>query len=534
MTEKSKIEQSPPTPPDFPNFDETYATESGVPVHMVQWRPWDDIVPKQFLEALIGGFPLRGADDLRLLLSLAVTATIDQPEQRIIFPRLAIAECIGLPVDRCRNENAARIRLSNFLERILPSTDMLPYSYKQGKATTVAWHEEAVDPEVLRLRNQHSSTAGDLEDVYVYPEWDEGDRVMKSKSKSERLDERKAELRDWNSEREKVDLQVKLLDYLHNHHGNSFTINDEDYRKAQEIAQDYSETTAEEKRMKEQLLQNLDRVNWDPFPLYHLSEGPDGSVRLNPCQPSLASIPKKMRRALKPNWIELDLSQAHLAIAAGEWDLTQIQHALRESHKEGNQSIWRDFYDFTGCEAHGISPTVAKSGFKNALYALLYGASPNNIYEAIKESYQDETSSPTRDLPDSVLDEFGNHWIINRLYGARERRIDELRDRGVVEDVFGRKLRYDPSEHEDIRSVMSKLAQSVELKLLEPVVDEVVDEAKRENPRFKVLLWQHDGFSMWSNQPERWIRKVKSYVDEANSKYPTRLEVDFPESLTVG
>ncbi|MCS4122822.1 hypothetical protein [Salinibacter ruber] len=482
MTEKSKTEQSQPTPPDFPNFDETYATESGVPVHMVQWRPWDDIVPKQFLEALVKEFPLRGADDLRLLLSLAVTAKVNQPEQRIIFPRLAIAECIDLPVDRCRNENAARSRLSNFLERILPSTDILPYSYKQGKATTVAWHEEAVDHEVLRLRNQQSSTAGDLEDAYVYPEWDEGDRVMRSKSKSERLDKRKAELSDWNSEREKVDIQTKLLKYLHDHHGNSFTINKEDYRKAKEIAQDYSETTAEEKRVKGQLLQNLDRVNWDPFPLYHLSEGPNGSVRLNPCQPygsvrlnpcqpSLASIPKKMRRALKPNWIELDLSHAHLAIAAGEWDLTQVQHALRESHNEGNQSIWRDFYDSTGCEAHGISLAVAKSGFKDALYALLYGASPNNIYEAIKESYQDETSSPTLDLPDSVLAEFGNHWIINRLYEAREQRIAELRDRSVVEDVFGRKLRYDPSQHEDIRSVMSKLAQSVELKLLEPVVN---------------------------------------------------------------
>jgi hypothetical protein len=240
-----------------------------------------------------------------------------------------------------------------------------------------------------------------------------------------------------------------------------------------------------------------------------------------------------MRRALKPNWIELDLSHAHLAIAAGEWELDEIRHELESSHDASGRSIWWDFYDYTGCEAYGITQSVAKSGFKDALYALLYGASPNNIYEAIKESYSKKTSDVTPDLPDNVLEKFGDHWVINRLYGAREKRINELQNReeGIVEDIFGRELHYRPRQHEDIRSVMSKLAQSVELKLLEPVVTRVVEEAERENPRFKVVLWQHDGFSMWSNQPKRWTRNLRDYVDQSNSKYPTRLEVDHPESL---
>lgn len=531
MDEKSKTNYSSPTPPDFPSYEDTYAGESGVPVHMVEWCPWENVVPKQFFEVLVEQYPVEEESDLRFLLSLAVTARLNQPNQRIIFPRMAIAECIGLSVDRCRNENAARTRLNDFLGRVLPRADMLPYSYKQSKATTVAWNE-AIATGILRLRDQPSAE-GDWGQTYLYPEWNRESRRITSKRKSERRNRKRSDLDRWNSGPDRIDLQLKLLDYLHGHHGNSFVIRESNYEKARKIGEAYPEATSQERLTKAQALQNLDRVKLDPVPLYHLSSDPNGSVRLSPCQPSLASIPKKMRRALKPNWIELDLSHAHLAIAAGEWELDEIRHELESSHDASGRSIWWDFYDYTGCEAHGITQSVAKSGFKDALYALLYGASPNNIYEAIKESYSKKTSDVTPDLPDNVLEKFGDHWVINRLYGAREKRINELQNReeGIVEDIFGRELHYRPRQHEDIRSVMSKLAQSVELKLLEPVVTRVVEEAERENPRFKVVLWQHDGFSMWSNQPKRWTRNLRDYVDQSNSKYPTRLEVDHPESL---
>ena len=66
--------------------------------------------------------------------------------------------------------------------------------------------------------------------------------------------------------------------------------------------------------------------------------------------------------------------------------------------------------------------------------------------------------------------------------------IRKTKKRKEAEDIFGRELHYDPDSHEEIRSVLSKLAQSVELKLLEPVVDAVVEKSERDHPRFKVLL----------------------------------------------
>lgn len=533
MPEKPEVTTPSPAPPNIPSMEDCFLIEGQMPVHRVKWRPWDRLVSRRFFEALLGQFPIEEEDDLRFLLSLAMTVKKGQPDQRIVFYRKAIAQCIDLPVSRCRGENATGKRLRGFVDRILPSTDVRGPVHMNGKATTVVWSEDAIEPRILRLRDEASpkhETGG-----LIYPELDEDKRKITPTRVTRHRRRTRKELDEWNSERVAVPFQGQLLEYLHSHHGSSFTIKSKDaYEEARAVGEAYPENTAEQKQAKRQILQNLPKVIEDPFPLYHLAEGPGGSVRLNPRQPSLASIPKRMRRALKPNWIEMDLSQAHLAIAAGEWGLDLVSDVLWESHKQGHGSLWKDFYSHTECDRHGISPAVAKGGFKEALYALLYGASPRNIYEAIKESYSKSAGNQGRKLPESVLHKFGDHWVINLLYEARERRIEEMRESDVVRDVFGRELHYNPREHEEIRSVLSKLAQSIELKLLKPVVSKVVQEAERKNPRFKVLLWQHDGFSFRPAQKrdeELWIGRLKDCVDEANDKYPTRLEVDFPPRL---
>jgi len=509
--------------------------ESGVPAHMAEWKPWKRIISNRLLQALLERFPLGGEADLRFLLSVVMTMHQEEPDQRIVFPREAVAACIGLPIDRCRGKDAAGKRLDDFIERVLPAAERVIYKYLIGEANSIAGVHEAVSEEIISLRDQEWK-AGITGRRWVYPAWSEDEREMTPTRKTRKRKEYVRGLTTLMEENDHVNCQRKLLNYLSSHHGNSFVIKnrEERYQAARGVLDEYPAGTEEEKRAKRKLSRDLRGVVIDPFPLYRPATDENGSVRLVPRPPSLATIPKKMRRTLQPDWIEMDLSQAHLAIAAGEWGLDEVTERLEASHEGGERSIWRDLHRHTECERHGIPQSKAKRGFKSALYALLYGAAPANIYKAVKDSYAEKSDLDDPDLPDSVLKRFGSHSVIKRLYVGREKRIKEMGEAEVAEDIFGRELHYDPDSHEEIRSVLSKLAQSIELKLLEPVVDAVVEESERDHPRFKVLLWQHDGFSFrpaQSRDEELWIRRLKKRVDEANTKYPTRLEVDFPPRL---
>ena len=76
----------------------------------------------------------------------------------------------------------------------------------------------------------------------------------------------------------------------------------------------------------------------------------------------------------------------------------------------------------------------------------------------------------------------------------------------------------------DARSALAQDAQAVELDLLLPVLGL----AKRTN-KFRILLWQHDGFTVKfteAGKEERWHRRILKVVNEKAIELaiPTQLD----------
>jgi hypothetical protein len=176
MTEKSETSEEN-TAPLFPSYGDTHQMESGVPAHMAEWKPWKRIISNRLLQALLERFPLGGEADLRFLLSVVMTMHQEEPDQRIVFPREAVAACIGLPIDRCRGKDAAGKRLDDFIERVLPAAERVIYKYLIGEANSIAGVHEAVSEEIISLRDQEWK-AGITGRRWVYPAWSEDEREM--------------------------------------------------------------------------------------------------------------------------------------------------------------------------------------------------------------------------------------------------------------------------------------------------------------------------------------------------------------------
>ena len=73
--------------------------------------------------------------------------------------------------------------------------------------------------------------------------------------------------------------------------------------------------------------------------------------------------------------------------------------------------------------------------------------------------------------------------------------------------------------------MLAQISQSVEMKLLLPVIDLAMT-----TKDFRVMLWQHDGFSVSfhsKGRKERWIRRIKQVVqEEADLRgIPTGLDI---------
>lgn len=109
------------------------------------------------------------------------------------------------------------------------------------------------------------------------------------------------------------------------------------------------------------------------------------------------------------------------------------------------------------------------------------------------------------------------------------------RSEGGATDVFGRFLPFKKGANRkrkadsNRRSILAQCAQATELHLLQPVIDAAIEEAEKTHPRWRIALWQHDGFSFWFREPgksKRIRKRIRDLVDaHAKSQgIPTRLE----------
>ncbi|HEV2339645.1 MAG TPA: hypothetical protein VGT05_02630 [Patescibacteria group bacterium] len=232
------------------------------------------------------------------------------------------------------------------------------------------------------------------------------------------------------------------------------------------------------------------------------------SVRIYPFSENICYLQRDIRHALTKGWTEFDLKSCQLAIASKLWTIPEVEHYL----KEGN-SIWKDLFTTFGIELNDKTKEI----FKRSLYAMMYGAGQKKIKEIL---------SP---IGDNSFNRFISHPIINFMWKARTEQFSKMSGNGGATDCYGRFLSLKDFSH---RSILAQLAQSMEMLLLADVIDLAIQNKSKRT--FKIVLWQHDGFSVQFAQKESkqyWknmiISTAQQTIDELG--IPTCLEAQDNE-----
>ena len=257
----------------------------------------------------------------------------------------------------------------------------------------------------------------------------------------------------------------------------------------------------------------LTAVSLQPMPIYRTSAN---TVRVFAEGHSLASLPTPLRRLLseRAGWVELDLEHSQLAIGAALWKVEPVVEML-----SGNDfDVWDDLIRRLGLDPeallrddHALYRRV-KAALKPNVYGILFGASRHDLarfgfaYD-FDPSRTDRAVVKRRELLtwmfgrplDALGEAFLAHPLMAAMLEARERRMAEVMATGYLLDAFARKLalRKDEAHGATVRSLLAQEAQAMELKLLEPVIRAAIAETEKKRPNWRIVLWQHDGFSLW-------------------------------------
>ncbi|MCS3750581.1 hypothetical protein GGQ19_001750 [Salinibacter ruber] len=534
------------TQSEFPIYSEIDSTpevnsrllEKGEAILAVS-EPWRRVVPRWFCEEVCDFLGLNTSktkpaeEDIthfRLFITLLMSVKHDDSEQHIAIPFARIAECAGMSSDlRNRNylrgENSTGKILGRFLDETLQGVEALEPDYVDGRARELVGVLEALPDELLQMRIE--ALKPDADEDRVYFDYPIKSVNPTSRSRVKKKDEAKQE--EW-IRRALCIPQRHLLEYLHEvgkgDRSSKFRPKDEDLEHALRLATGTSKSI--DARIS--ALDQLSAIDRDPVPRYKPSYL-GNTVRVFTSGYSYCNINKKLRQALQPDWIELDLASAQLAIVAHDWRVTEIEEFLR-----AGESIWKSLYDFMEWEDECSVPMeVAKPSLKKGLYAAIFGAGKSTIRKEMYSTFVEGAFEVGIVASQRFMDRIFSHPLVKQLLRERENQIAEIEDNGKATDTFGREIRL--SSDTDARSVLAQLAQAKELELLLPALDVAKSELHRadeaeESPRFWIVLWQHDGFSVHVRDQSRrdtYVKRFQEAVNSAVGDYHTRLEVDYPE-----
>lgn len=538
-------------PPDgFPGYDETNSTDAkpsggkdqeplllpkGEATMAVEY-PWRRVVPRFFAEAIKEYPGVESTCDFRLLITLVLSVKRDDPNLHIAIPFERIAECMDKAGDirhrnELREENSTGEVLHDFLDRVLPEAEVIPHNHVTGQARELAGVPDALSDDIIDLRDRAFYPGEDEDRVYLdYPI-----KSVTAKRKSRRKREDEKRQNEWVSQAV-CEPQRRLLRYLYRsgkgRRSRKFKPDPERLNEAYKMAANPRRSLP----ARFNALNQINAIENDPVPRYKPSYT-GNTVRVFTSGYSLCTINKALRRTLQPGWIELDLASAQLAIVARDWGLAELSDFL-----EAGRSIWDELYDFMDWESYqgGVSKQCAKPVLKKGLYGAVFGASKEKIRNILYDTYTDSIHQPDFLIYEKFMDGMFDHPLISELMTERNRQLDAIEEEGGAVDAFDDEVRLDGTT--DAPSVLAQLAQSRELQLLLPALDVAEAELERvkdteEYPRFWIMLWQHDGFSINVRDQSRRATVVSDFQDAVNGAtgpYHTELEVDFPESELSG
>ncbi|MCW5940666.1 MAG: hypothetical protein KIS66_00450 [Fimbriimonadaceae bacterium] len=247
------------------------------------------------------------------------------------------------------------------------------------------------------------------------------------------------------------------------------------------------------------------------------------SVRIFSLNDSLLRLKSEVRDVLTKDWMKLDLRAAQLAIVSELWNVGSVKKFLSNS-RENDRSIWSELIAWMGVEGDPL----AKPMLKDAVYSLVFGMGEKKM-KAQLESFFPDLADPWK--------RFEDHAIIAALLRARTKAFNDMRMQGFGIDAFGQRIPilnkprsdegYQPT---NVPSAAAIIAQSYELKLLEPVIRLAIEQQGKTGG-FVITSWLHDG--CWihvtdSRNRKRWKNRLSLEVEQTAKTLgiPTWLEWD--------
>ncbi len=258
-------------------------------------------------------------------------------------------------------------------------------------------------------------------------------------------------------------------------------------------------------------------------PLYKFT---GSTLRLTPAGPSLAALPKKMRRAVFSDYLEVDMSSAQLALAGSLWDFPALREFLREC-PGSDRSWWTELAGHLAEELpaphydSGKHFEAVKGSLKGLTYGLFFGMQRKNLrrlgnpngpstdekryYESARKMnllFLGKARFPREKRAiqaraGKVGSALLSHPLIEGLLRRREQLLHRIRRDGGITDCFARSL--NTGEGRDAKSVLAEYMQNAELRVMLPVGEKVLGDTE-----LKFGLWQHDGVTIAPRRRKPW------------------------------
>ncbi|MCS4117356.1 hypothetical protein [Salinibacter ruber] len=430
---------------------------------------------------------------------LLTTVFTDDDTGEIVIPYKTIARCYGQQaLEKAKNGNITTgVILNIFQSQVVDGFRYHDaYSASAGKARTV--EHTGIDNSIIRAWEKQDLLSEDLIDFVR----------LKGKDSKNLRDELKERSGEENSPH--CEDATEWRNYLNGRSSNLFTrAVKENYGEAREVAAIF-----DGRRKQKQALRHLNAMAVQAQPIYGFS---DNTVRLKSLNPSLATVDKDIRHVITQEWVELDLSSAQLAVAATEWEMTELRDFLANGG-----SIWDSLFDYLNLGYY------AKGPLKKGLYSVVFGSPRFQIPENISDEAEEEGI----DISSDTASKFLEHPIIEELLEERERRIEAIEENGGIrDDAYDRWISLEECTAQNPKlSLLAQVAQAREMWLLRPVLDLALEqENDRERHAWQVTLLQHDGFSVhFTRSREYHLDRIKEAVKQRAERhgYPTELEVE--------
>ncbi len=501
----------------------------------------EDLAPRPLVEALLADYPSLELETGLLRFAIHVLRTPTRRGEIVPVPNGLMAEIFGqsrLAANRRFPSLASITALADALDAAVPGrppvhVTLYPYDFRRRLSYAVEF--VGVAPEVKEMAEESRDVPPDNRitlDGWVRVEpngsvhglYHDAPAVREAMESSLRSNEGAA------------DLTLRLQEYLNGHATAVFaplrsTL--EERETGAFILESYRDGGR-----RGSVVAVVHDVLRQPVPIYQTSPK---TPRLHAVRRNATGLPSALRQHVteRLGWVELDLAHAQLACNAAAWGVQDVLDTLGQSGYE----VWPDLMGHLGA-ASGLKdsdPPLYKA-LKDVLKPTVHGVSFGMRKWKVKRFGLEAEDIDEPQAADTLAAACGksiaeagrlltDHPIVGAMLEAREEQREIVYAEGGREDVFGT---WRPLESKgDWKKVLARCAQAHEMMLLEPVVDDAVAEQAKARPRYRIVLWQHDGFTVspkGGQEAERIAvtRRLCRLVEcrAAEMGVPTQLKVD--------